>query len=318
MKLEEALGKALREFGISVLKEKRLIFTLSDCRAFDEYPAMKKVFETIVTAGYGKEIYTRASQGNDSECRLYADYLRKALPQTWHFRRDLSDYAADCISFVLGIQNSVTEPSYRGFDPAENGHSPEQKAPLHDSGSEDRNSGPRKAAGTGAPEQRSFHAVNGNDAGPESTVQGSCGVPSGRKSSWFRWAVSIIASAAAVTVIVLLVLNCSAFQYYRGEQLCSEQRYGAALEQFMKAADKGNTDALLKLGRMYESGTGVTQNLEKALKFYERANRLGSADAKMRYDSLRKYMEAPSSGVCAPLPPDASNEEMMAWNSMCL
>ena len=85
----------------------------------------------------------------------------------------------------------------------------------------------------------------------------------------------------------------------------------------MKAADKGNTDAMLKLGRMYESGTGVTQDLEKALKFYERATRLGSEDAKNKYDSLRKYMEDPSHGACAPLPPDASNEEMMVWNSMC-
>ena len=86
----------------------------------------------------------------------------------------------------------------------------------------------------------------------------------------------------------------------------------------MKAADKGNTDALLKLARMYETGTGVTQDLEKALEFYERAIRLGSEDAKMRYDSLRKHMEDPFSSACGPLPPDASDEEMMAWNSMCL
>lgn len=56
MKLEEALRKAVREFGISVLREKRLLYILSDLRAFDEYPAMRRVFEALVSGGFAKEI----------------------------------------------------------------------------------------------------------------------------------------------------------------------------------------------------------------------------------------------------------------------
>jgi tetratricopeptide (TPR) repeat protein len=161
------------------------------------------------------------------------------------------------------------------------------------------------------------------ESGERSTAPDEVSGTDGKTSSVLsgfrmKWLAVPLAAAAAVTVIVLLVLNNAAFQNYRGEKLYSEQNYGAALKQFGKAADKGNVDALLKLGRMYETGTGVTQDQKKALEFYRRAMKLGSADAETRYDSLRRSMEDPSAGYCAPLPEGASDEEMMGWNSMCL
>ena len=161
------------------------------------------------------------------------------------------------------------------------------------------------------------------DSGERSTAPDEVSGTDGKTSSVLsgfrmKWLAVPLAAAAAATVIVLLVLNNAAFQNYRGEKLYSEQNYGAALKQFGKAADKGNVDALLKLGRMYETGTGVTQDQKKALEFYRRAMKLGSADAETRYDSLRRSMEDPSAGYCAPLPEGASDEEMMGWNSMCL
>ena len=161
------------------------------------------------------------------------------------------------------------------------------------------------------------------DSGERSTAPDEVSGTDGKTSSVLsgfrmKWLAVPLAAAAAATVIVLLVLNNAAFQNYRGEKLYSEQNYGAALKQFGKAADKGNVDALLKLGRMYETGTGVTQDQEKALEFYRRAMKLGSADAETRYDSLKRSMEDPSAGYCAPLPEGASDEEMMGWNGMCL
>ena len=161
------------------------------------------------------------------------------------------------------------------------------------------------------------------ESGERSTAPDEVSGTDGKTSSVLsgfrmKWLAVPLAAAAAVTVIVLLVLNNAAFQNYRGEKLYSEQNYGAALKQFGKAADKGNVDALLKLGRMYETGTGVTQDQKKALEFYRRAMKLGSADAETRYDSLRRSMEDPSAGSCAPPPEGASDEEMMAWNGMCL
>lgn len=161
------------------------------------------------------------------------------------------------------------------------------------------------------------------ESGERSTAPDEVSGTDGKTSSVLsgfrmKWLAVPLAAAAAVTVIVLLVLNNAAFQNYRGEKLYSEQNYGAALKQFGKAADKGNVDALLKLGRMYETGTGVTQDQKKALEFYRRAMKLGSADAETRYDSLRRSMEDPSAGYCAPPPEGASDEEMMGWNGMCL
>ena len=161
------------------------------------------------------------------------------------------------------------------------------------------------------------------ESGERSTAPDEVSGTDGKTSSVLsgfrmKWLAVPLAAAAAVTVIVLLVLNNAAFQNYRGEKLYSEQNYGAALKQFGKAADKGNVDALLKLGRMYETGTGVTPDQKKALEFYRRAMKLGSADAETRYDSLRRSMEDPSAGYCAPPPEGASDEEMMAWNGMCL
>ena len=49
MKLHEALKKVFWQFGIAVLQEKRLIFILADFKAFDEYPAMRKVMEAVVS-----------------------------------------------------------------------------------------------------------------------------------------------------------------------------------------------------------------------------------------------------------------------------
>lgn len=160
------------------------------------------------------------------------------------------------------------------------------------------------------------------ESGERSTAPDEVSGTDGKTSSVLsgfrmKWLAVPLAAAAAVTVIVLLVLNNAAFQNYRGEKLYSEQNYGAALKQFGKAADKGNVDALLKLGRMYETGTGVTQDQKKALEFYRRAMKLGSADAETRYDSLRRSMEDPSAGYCTPLPDNASDTDRLQWIGIC-
>ena len=205
-----------------------------------------------------------------------------------HFRKELADYAVDSISLALGMLSSVREP----FDP-------------YDSGTQDDSSGESAAQGQ---ESRSGGGSTAHDNG------------AGRKSPSFRmkWLAIPLAAAAAITVIVLLVLNNAAFQNYRGEKLYAEQNYGAAMKLFEKAADKGNEDAMLKLGLMYETGKGINQDYKKALEFYDRARRLGSQEGESRYGSLKEYMEEPSDSLCAPQPLGATAEEMMAWNSICL
>lgn len=47
MKLHEALRQIITQFGVSVLGEKRLVYLLSDYRAFEDYPAMRQIMLLI-------------------------------------------------------------------------------------------------------------------------------------------------------------------------------------------------------------------------------------------------------------------------------
>ena len=48
------------------------------------------------------------------------------------------------------------------------------------------------------------------------------------------------------------------------------QDYSKAHKWFEKAADDGDTDAMIHLGRLYEQGVGVPQDYGKALKWFQR------------------------------------------------
>ena len=136
MKLQDALKKIIREFGMSVLREKRLLFILSDYKAFDDYPAVKQIMQSIAEDGYGKELCRLVMDGNSEECLNYAGRLKKTLSGDKHFKPELADYAVDCILFSMGFVSSVREPSDHGFDPFGNGSaSHEQGIRQKDSGS---------------------------------------------------------------------------------------------------------------------------------------------------------------------------------------
>lgn len=117
MKLNEALRKIFKLFGIAVLKEKRLVFLLADYKAFDDFPAMKQVMESVATGRYGRELCLRAADDDSADYELYTEYLRKSLVRVQHFRKEFAQYATDSISFAIGFLDSVKEPQDHGFDP---------------------------------------------------------------------------------------------------------------------------------------------------------------------------------------------------------
>ena len=126
MKLQEALRKTIREYGVSVIREKRLMGFLGDCRAFDEYPAVRDVMKAIVTGDSREELCRLATEAGDEEYLRFADDLKASLSGDQGFRQELVDYAVDSVSFALAIASSVREPLDRGFDAVE--HNPEEKA----------------------------------------------------------------------------------------------------------------------------------------------------------------------------------------------
>ncbi len=121
MKLQDALERSIKEFGMSALKEKRLVFLLSDYKAFDDYPAVKPIMKSIVDDGYGKELCRLGMEGSSEECLNYAGGLKKALSADRNFKPDLACYAVDCILSAMGLVSSVKEPSDHGFEPFGNG-----------------------------------------------------------------------------------------------------------------------------------------------------------------------------------------------------
>ena len=79
MKFHEALRRAVRQFGINVLQEHRLMSVLADYKAFEDYPAVKEVMKAVSAEGHGKELCRLAMDGSDEECLRYAEDLKKSL-----------------------------------------------------------------------------------------------------------------------------------------------------------------------------------------------------------------------------------------------
>ena len=120
MKLQDALKKILKEFGMSVLKEKRLVFLIADYKAFDDYPAVKQIMKAIAEDGFGKELCRLGMEGSSEECLDYAGRLKKTLSEERNFKPELVGFAVECILAAMGIVHSVKEPSDHGFDPFAN------------------------------------------------------------------------------------------------------------------------------------------------------------------------------------------------------
>ena len=118
VKLHDVMKQLLRQFGSAVLQDERLLSLLDDCHAFEDFPAMRQVMKEFASRGYLRDLYCRSQKDGIAECQLYADYVKKSLAQTRHFRAEFADYAVDSVFFALGLTDSVSEPSDHGFDPA--------------------------------------------------------------------------------------------------------------------------------------------------------------------------------------------------------
>lgn len=314
MKLHDALRKIIRQFGVNVLSEKRLLFILSDFRAFEAYPALKPVFEAIVSNGSGKELM-RLSLDDDREgCISYAQNLKKSLSEQRHFREDLADYAADSILYGLGLTDTVTEPSDHGFDPMEHGISTgnpgagERKGPDAEEGKgrTEKNSG-RDAkkwdAGTTRREPSAEKEKVTEVSRPEASGGGSAAPRNaGAKSpsSSLKW---MIATVLLACVFVMGHLACSSsvdasgqYAYEQGEKyyfgIGGSADYGKALEWYRKAAEKGHSGAEYSIGRMYELGHGVSLDYQEAMRWYRKAAAQWNSDAQSGLERVCDKIDA--------------------------
>jgi len=162
MKLQEALRKVIRQFGVSVIQEKRLMSFLADYRAFDDYPAVREVMKAIATGECGKDLCRYATEESDDEYLKFADSLKESLASEKSFKQEFADYAVDSISFALGIASSVTEPGDNGFEAVQkNAGGQGRRRAQSGSGAQGGGSTPGGTSQRQAPSQRRRRSLSG-------------------------------------------------------------------------------------------------------------------------------------------------------------
>ena len=267
MKLNEALQKAVREFGVNILQEKRLAALLSDYRAFDDLREMREVIQAVPDDPHTKEICSLAAEDGDPDYREAADGLRNSLREGKHFRKELADLAADGILFALGA--GKTSDGLPAEVPAD--------------------AGTAKAAVT----------VSAAPAGAEASAKGRSG--KGGLLFWRTLRLSLILPLMLLSPsfwgdFLAVLLWCAAFSvcwplsclfgenYFRplGILLGYIASTWAVKSSYAErlTARLGDTEAMTRLGNRYCSGKGVRQDFDEAAKWYRKALWKGSAEAR--------------------------------------
>lgn len=317
MRLEEALRKVIRQFGVSVLQEKRLMFVLSDFRAFNDYPAVKQVFQSIVSDGSGKELCCLFLDDDSEGCLAYARNLKKSLAADRHFKQELADYAVDSITFALGLQASVKEPSDHGFDPMESG-----KGADHESAPAEKVTRRESRAEGSVPQVREPEQPRTEDARPavrSSGLKSTARTPAspadagaGRGSSPFRmkWLAVLVLIAGAFAfgrlggrgsvkpepVQVRPAEVSMAGNAAQGSS-ASEDRGSAGNDmQAARTADPLAGKYEYDKGWNYERGLGVRQDYAKALEWYRKAADLGNEAARTRIEAVETLISRNTEG----------------------
>ena len=319
MKLHEALKKVFWQFGIAVLQEKRLIFILADFRAFDEYPSMRKVMETVVSDGHGKRLYSKSLKPESDEVITCAQGVLKSLTLERKFGAGYANYAVDSILYALGRKDDVAEPSSHGFDPFEDTGSGDGG----DAGAQE-SSGPENS-GTQGGSTESGGSDSAGGAGADSGAGTDSG--SGEKKpgpgaqdlymlgemyyfgigarpdfaaavKWYREAAAKGHQGAedrlkerTLRIFCRASEQCEArsqlalgWMYSHGKDV--RQDYGEAFKWYSMAAEQGNAVAEYNLGYMYQNGNGIPQDIAKAAKWYEAAAEQGKAEAQFSIASM--------------------------------
>lgn len=317
MKLEEALRKIIRQFGVSVLQEKRLMFILSDFRAFNDHPAVKQVFQSIVSDGSGKKLCSLFLDDDSEGCLSFASSLKKSLAEDRHFKQELADYAVDSITFAMGLQTTVSEPADHGFDPMDSGNA------------EGRGSAETDKKTVNVSRSESTPADARVKEHPHREEPKPAGSSSGSRDS------STVAEAQSDTVAVknsstfrmkwlaVLVLIAGAFAFGRlggrgsvkpepvQVRPAEVSMAGNAAQGSSASEDRGSAGNDMQAARTadplagkyeydkgwnYERGLGVRQDYAKALEWYRKAADLGNEAARTRIEAVETLISRNNEG----------------------
>ncbi len=65
--------------------------------------------------------------------------------------------------------------------------------------------------------------------------------------------------------------------FRKGQEYYDRQEYQKAIEYWEKAAAAGSTAAMIQLGILYDTGTGVSRNWDKTMEWFQKAADSGDA-----------------------------------------
>ena len=74
--------------------------------------------------------------------------------------------------------------------------------------------------------------------------------------------------------------------YIQGKKYYDAKRYMEAYPLFLKAAEAGNSDAMMHLGKMYYNGWGVLHNHETGRMWHEKAAKLGNTESIRKLEKM--------------------------------
>ena len=274
VKLHDALWKIIREHGTSVLGEKRLVFLLMDFRAFDEYPAMRRVMLAAAQNGSLQELSRQApGAGGDSAGYLRsADDFKRSLSSEFQFREDLSSYAADSLSYALGVIREVREPLYHGFDPFDACRGSRGRGAAGNEGSAAGISGGSPAGGGEAGD-----AAEGRTGGV-TCESGAAGADDA------DWAPALRTAAEQGDAESEYLLGAA---YAGGDGVRKDDK--EAFGWFMKAALQGHREAQFRLGEMCHFGEGTGRDDAEAVRWWRKAAEQGHPGAECRLGDAYRY-----------------------------
>ena len=274
VKLHDALWKIIREHGTSVLGEKRLVFLLMDFRAFDEYPAMRRVMLAAAQNGSLQELSRQApGAGGDSAGYLRsADDFKRSLSSEFQFREDLSSYAADSLSYALGVIREVREPLYHGFDPFDACRGSRGRGAAGNEGSAAGISGGSPAGGGEAGD-----AAEGRTGGV-TCESGAAGADDA------DWAPALRTAAEQGDAESEYLLGAA---YAGGDGVRKDDK--EAFGWFMKAALQGHREAQFRLGEMCHFGEGTGRDDAEAVRWWLKAAEQGHPGAECRLGDACRY-----------------------------
>lgn len=114
MKLHEALKQIVADFGQAVVAERRLFDLVADYNGYDDCPAARKIFASLVKDGYAASLYDAHRRNKAIQV---VDGLKGELTKLGSYRNDLVVYAFDCLLYAIGLAAAPKGPTYNGYDP---------------------------------------------------------------------------------------------------------------------------------------------------------------------------------------------------------